>query len=393
MHESVAQTRGAVPSGVVQPAASTAKSPRDARIDVFRGLALVMIFINHVPGTVFEHFTNRNYGFSDAAEAFVFLSGVAAALAYSSRLHAGPLWPAIARVWARARTLYFVHLSTTTMAMGIMAAAALHFGLPELLTTINLAPIFSHPLGVMIGIPTLGHQLGYFNILPLYTVLLLAAPAMILLGGKRPFLLLGISICVWAAAAQFRLNFPAYPNPGGWFFNPLAWQLLFVLGLLTGMAMKRGARFVPEIGWLKWTAGLFLLAVLIWRLEPEVAAIGRAGLGALYDLGAPYYLVGFDKTFLALPRMLHFLALAYFLSTQGWVERFARSRSMAPFALLGQHGLAVFATGSVLSILMQAIKAGIGDHLTTDALLLGSGLAVQFALAYGLRRTARMKAA
>ncbi|MCB1958712.1 MAG: OpgC domain-containing protein, partial [Rhodocyclaceae bacterium] len=35
---------------------------RDGRIDVLRGLALVMIFINHVPGTVFEHLTNRNFG-------------------------------------------------------------------------------------------------------------------------------------------------------------------------------------------------------------------------------------------------------------------------------------------------------------------------------------------
>ncbi|WP_404406120.1 OpgC family protein [Pelagibacterium halotolerans] len=393
MHKDALRTRDVVPPGVVQSVASAGKSPRDARIDVFRGLALVMIFINHVPGTLFEHFTNRNYGFSDAAEAFVFLSGVAAGLAYSTRFLSRPLWPAIAKVWARARALYFVHLSTTAMAMGIMAAGALYFRLPQLLGTINMAPIFTHPLGVMIGIPTLGHQLGYFNILPLYTVFLLATPAMIIVGLKRPLLLLGTSILVWAIAAQFRLNFPAYPNPGGWFFNPLTWQILFVLGLLTGMAMKRGERFVPKIGWLTWASGLFLLAILIWRLVPEMGVMGRAGLGVLRELGVPYSFVGFDKTFLAFPRMLHFLALAYFLSTQGWVERFARSTWMAPFALLGQHGLAVFATGSVLSILMQAIKAGIGDHLITDALLLGSGLAVQFALAYGLRRTSQMKVA
>lgn len=64
---------------------------RDARLDMFRGLALLMIFINHVPGTAWENFTSRNFGFSDAAEAFVFMSGVAAGLAYTGGFITGPL--------------------------------------------------------------------------------------------------------------------------------------------------------------------------------------------------------------------------------------------------------------------------------------------------------------
>src|SRR5690606_4224918 len=90
---------------------------RDARLDMFRGLALAMIFINHVPGNFYENYTSRNFGFSDAAEAFVFMSGMAAGLAYSNQFRSGPLWPAIARVWARARQLYFVHLSVTFVAL------------------------------------------------------------------------------------------------------------------------------------------------------------------------------------------------------------------------------------------------------------------------------------
>ena len=106
---------------------------RDPRLDMFRGLALVMIFINHVPGTVYENFTNRNFGFSDAAEAFVFMSGMAAGLAYSGKFITanswGTYWTAIARVWARARQLYFVHLTITLLALGIFAFAALQFGM------------------------------------------------------------------------------------------------------------------------------------------------------------------------------------------------------------------------------------------------------------------------
>ena len=372
-------------------------SARDPRIDVFRGLALVMIFINHVPRNVFEHYTNRNWGFSDAAEAFVFLSGAAAGLAYSSGFFSRPYWPAIARVWARARTLYFVHLSTTMMAIGIFAAGAAWFGLTELLTMNNLHRILDAPLGVMIGLPTLGHQLGYFNILPLYLVLLLMAPAMLWLGVRRPWLTMAISVVVWALAGQFRINLPNYPNEGGWFFNPFSWQILFVSGLLTGILLKRGQRFVPKIGWLMWVCGLYALFIFIWRMVPPVAEIGRAALGSLAELGVPYYLVSFDKSFLALTRMSHFLALAYLVSCLVWVHRVSASRWVEPLRLLGQNGLAVFATGSVLAFVAQAIKRGAGDHLWLDLVLLGTGFAIQFALAWTLRKTrqttARKKAA
>ncbi len=60
------------------PGAAPARRPRDPRIDAFRGVALVMIFIDHVPGNPYETLTLRNWGFSDAAESFVVMSGIAA---------------------------------------------------------------------------------------------------------------------------------------------------------------------------------------------------------------------------------------------------------------------------------------------------------------------------
>ena len=59
-----------------------ARTARDPRLDVLRGLCLVMIFINHVPGNALEVLTTRNFGFSDAAEGFVMMSGIAAGIAY-----------------------------------------------------------------------------------------------------------------------------------------------------------------------------------------------------------------------------------------------------------------------------------------------------------------------
>src|SRR5690606_13359377 len=176
------------------------------------------------------------FGFSDAAEAFVFMSGMAAGLAYSNRFRSGSLWAAIAKVWARARQLYFVHIAMTMLCLAIFAAAATWFGLPEVLTKNGIPTLFQQPLSALVGIPLLTHQLGYLNILPLYMMLLLAAPLFMLVGLRRPYMLLGLSILLWLIAAQFRLNLPNFPNPGGWFFNPLSWQILFVIGLLSGAA-------------------------------------------------------------------------------------------------------------------------------------------------------------
>lgn len=374
-------------------AASEVTSPpagRDARLDMFRGLALVMIFINHVPGTFYETLTSRNFGFSDAAEAFVFMSGLAAGLAYSGRFVAGPLWPAIAKVWARARQLYFVHLSITLIALAIFAAAALWFGLDELLEVNNIAPVLGLPLETMIGLPLMAHQLGYLNILPLYIMLLLATPLVTALGLRWPVQTMLGSILLWVIAGQFRLNLPNYPTQGGWFFNPLSWQILFVVGLLSGIAMKQGRRFVPRSQLLFGVSAAFVVFVLLWVKIPPLGDAGRNGLGFLSKLGLPFYVTWFDKTFLALPRLLHALALFYVLASLGVVRRIAESAVVAPLRLMGRQGLAVFAVGTVLSLFLQAVKAGVAGGFLLDTLLIGGGLLLLVGLAYVLTRTQEM---
>lgn len=363
-------------------------SGRDERLDMFRGLALVMIFINHVPGTVYENFTNRNFGFSDAAEAFVFMSGMAAGLAYSNRFRSGSFWAAVAKVWARARQLYFVHITITMVSLAIFAAAAKWFGLGEVLARNNIAPLFQQPLSTLVGIPLLTHQLGYLNILPLYMTLLLATPLVLLAGLRRPWIVLACSVALWAVAGQFRLNLPAFPNSGGWFFNPFSWQLLFVVGLLSGAAMKVGQRFIPYNRVLFIAAGAFLLFVLLWMKIPPLGDLARKGLAFLSSAGAPFYLVWFDKTFLALPRLLHALALFYFLGHLPLMRQFAGSAIAWPLRIMGRQGLAVFAVGTVLSMLLQAVKTGREPDPMFDGLILGGGIVFLVLLAWLLTATA-----
>jgi len=366
---------------------------RDARLDMFRGLALVMIFINHVPGTIYETFTNRNFGFSDAAEAFVFMSGMAAGLAYSNGFATGNLWLAIAKVWARARQLYFVHVTITMLCLAIFAAAALWFGLTEVMLKNNITPIYGQPLSTLIGIPLLTHQLGYLNILPLYTVLLVATPLFLIVGLRQPWLLLALSVALWATAGQFRLNFPNFPTSGGWFFNPLSWQILFVVGLLSGVAMKAGRRFIPYNAVLFGLSAAFIVFVLLWVKIPELGEAGRNVLAWIADAGAPFYITWFDKTFLALPRLLHALALFYVLGHLPVVRTLASSAIAAPFRLLGRQGLAVFAAGTVISMFLQVVKTPRQPDPLFDGLILGAGLLVLLALAWILNKTASLKAA
>ena len=361
---------------------SKPKSPRDPRLDMFRGIALVMIFINHIPGQIYENFTSRNFGHSDAAEGFVFMAGAAAALAYGPRLIDGLNWAALRKVWGRAWTLYLVHLFTAFWAIAIMAGAALWFGGEELLTQNAFKPLTTKPLEFLIGIPALTHQLGYVNILPMYAVLLLAAPFLIRLGQVAPRALLAGALLFWAITGQFRLNLPNFPFEGGWFFNPLAWEVLFCLGILTGLALRRGARFVPVNRWLVGAATLWLVFCAIWvNSETAMASLGHVSW-QLREWGAPFYLVEFDKTFVSLPRLSHVLALAYILSLPGLVPAFAASRFAAPLCLLGRHGLPVFATGTILAMLAQAIRHVHPAGLAQDTLLIGAGLMVQLALAY-----------
>ncbi len=141
---------------------------RDTRIDVLRALALLTIFVDHVPGTAFESLTYKNLGFSDAAEVFVLISGISVALAYGKKFQPGNRLLATLKMWRRAGVLYAAHIVTTMVVMAIFCAAAVFARRPELLTMINIEPLIKNTPQVLIGIVTLGHQLGYNNILPVY---------------------------------------------------------------------------------------------------------------------------------------------------------------------------------------------------------------------------------
>lgn len=380
-----AAERGTLAPVVVLAPPPQASAPRatgrDRRLDVFRGIALAMIFVNHVPGTVYETLTSRNFGFSDAAEGFVFMAGVSAALAYGPGLAAGPRTPTVLRVWGRSWTLYLVHLLILAWALAIAAGTERFFGVPDLLSANNIQHLGSDLTGVLVGLPLLTHQPGYVNILPLYTILLLAAPAAILAAHRHPKATMAASVALWAVAGVFTIDLPNFPTEGGWFFNPLAWQILFVAGLCTGLALRRGRRFVPASPWLFALSAGYLALSLVWVRWPAFAAVGNEAMAGLGRLGAPPLLRDFDKTYVALPRLLHILCLVYVVSCLAPLRRFSESRWAAPLALLGRQALPVFALGTILAFLAQAGRAIGPDSILLDTALIAAGLALMLAMA------------
>ena len=362
-------------------------SPRDPRLDALRGLALVTIFIDHVPGNFWENYTSHNFGLSDAAEGFVLISGISAALAYGQWFQPGTAraWRQIligvGHVWHRVWTIYLVQILITVLTLGAILAVARWFGDAQL-RHINKMDIFLvDPGGAMLRMPLLIQQLDYVDILPMYLVLLFWTPLALWLAWRAGWLLFGLSVLLWWVTNTYQLNLPNHPNPEGWFFNPLAWQLIFVIGLLIGTATRQGRRLAPAHPVLLMIAGAVLILGLAWLQVPVVGDYMWGVLWQAQQDGTPAYLTSFEKTYLPLPRLVHVLALAYLLSYFPVMRRICGSVFMAPFALLGRQGLLVFAAGSVICVGLQTVRQRTGVNFALDSVMLACGLAVLFALA------------
>lgn len=353
---------------------------RDTRLDLFRALALLTIFIDHVPGTPFERLTLRNFGFADAAEVFVLISGIAVGLAYVPRFSGGRILLTTLQIWRRAGVLYCAHIMTTVITLTIFCAAAVLSARPEFLTFNNIQPLIDDPAEAFVGVGLLGHQLGYNNILSMYAALMLATP-LILWGLQRSAVLtLLVSFLVWLASGLFSVAPPNYPTPGYWFLNPLSWQLLFVIGIAATRHIRQGGQMPTRPIWAV-LAAIYLIGACVFVYTPYWGQEGWRGL--------PLFLAGFDKTFLALPRLLDILALAFLVTCVPAISALTRVSPDNPLAVLGRHSLPVFILGTILAMLAQVLKAFYGASLANDFSLIATGIAGQFALAYALEWVAR----
>ena len=184
-----------------------------------------------------------------------------------------PIHQLIFRLGGRALMLYAAHMTIVMLAIAMLAASARMLENPLLLEWNNAAAVFNDPVDTHIGLVLLSHQLGYFDILPLYVVLMLCAPLIAVIHRQAPHLLVPISLAIYFSALVFKITVPTWPTEGQWFFNPLCWQAVFVLGFAMSRERGPGGWVRANISWLRLVA---LPIVIVGTPDGDVPLVARS---------------------------------------------------------------------------------------------------------------------
>src|ERR1700743_1940359 len=220
------------------PAARDAAAPatarpvtaeRELRLDLFRGLALWLIFIDHLPQNLLTWLTIRNYGFSDATEIFIFISGYTASFVYGRAMRDAGFVVATARILRRVWQIYVAHVFLFTIFLAEISYVATSFDNPLYSEEMGIMDFLKQPDVTIVQALLLRFRPVNMDVLPLYIVLMLFLPFILWLMKWKADVTLALSVALYAVTWQYDLTLDAYPN-GFWFFNPFAWQLLFVFG-------------------------------------------------------------------------------------------------------------------------------------------------------------------
>ena len=355
------------------------RSRRDGRIDILRGISLLMIFVDHIGGNRVSQITLSNWGFSDAAEVFVILAGVSSMLAYGRVFEQEGARHGVVRVALRCLHLYAAQVVLLVSTFLIVALWAHYFGTEFL----GIEPSRPPGLGAMARAMGLAQLPTFLDILPLYIVLLACFPLMQALWRISPAALLLPSLLVWRAAQVYPwLNIHNVPSGGGWFFNPFAWQFLFALGMALAVEHRRRGFTLPRWRPLRAVAVVYLLYALL-----AVAPWRRWGW---YDW-RPLIVFAPDKSTLDPRRILDVVAMIYLALSS---ERFRAVQDhwlLRPLAMCGRHSLEVFAAGTLLSLLGRLVFTTFGTAPVAQVVVNGGGFAAMMAVAAWFEHRSRQK--
>lgn len=344
---------------------------RDLRLDFFRGLALIFIFLDHIPANRLSWLTVRNFGFSDATEIFVFISGYTAVVAYGGAMHRFGFRRTAARVLHRVWRLYTAHIFLFVVFTAQIAYVAQSTGNSMFSEEMKIVGFLNEPHVNLVQALMLKFRPVNMDVLPLYIVLLIAFPVLLWVMQRRVAATLLASSSLWLVANKAGWNFPAYPE-GGWAFNPLCWQLLFVLG--AGMALVRSApplrAGVIRFLWIAAPAYLAFsfIVVLGWNVPQLAALVPDALARSMYPI---------NKGNLDVLRLVHFLALAFVVSRLVRPSAgFLHWRITRPVIRAGSHSLQVFCLGIFLAFTGHFILVEFNDAFAIQALVSVAGIAL-----------------
>jgi hypothetical protein len=367
----------AAPVSMAQALALPLGSERELRLDLFRGLALWLIFIDHLPPNLLTWFTIRNYGFSDATEIFIFISGYTAAFVYGRAMLDSGFMVATARILRRVWQIYVAHVFLFTIFLAEISYVATSFENPLYSEEMGIMDFLKQPDVTIVQALLLRFRPVNMDVLPLYIVLMLFLPVILGLMRWRADVTLALSVALYAVTWEYDWYLTAYPN-GFWAFNPFAWQLLFVFGAWCALG---GAQRMSRILSSRITLGIsfaYLFAAFCVTLTwywPQLSHL----LPRLIE----QWMYPINKTDLDVLRFAHFLALAAItvrFLPRDWPG--LKSVWLRPLILCGQHSLEIFCLGVFLAFaghfLLAEIFGGAGLHFVISV----SGILIMCAAAW-----------
>ena len=350
---------------------------RDLRLDLFRGLANWAMFLGHVSSSVLAWFSFRNYGFSDGADLFVFISGYTSALVFGRRMIEGGFAFGTTRLLRRVWQIYAAHLLLFVFYLASVHFLSNNFDAPDFIDWFNVAPLLSAPVETITQGLLLRYKPLNLDVLPLYVILMGAfAPVLWLMLRRRNWVLLG-SVSLYFAARQFGWNLPSYPS-GVWYFNPFTWQLLFVLGAWLALGGANTLHFLVRSRTVLVLGLAYLLFAAIMTLAAQIPELQKLFPGVLFDAFNPN-----DKTNLAPYRFLH-LAILIILGAR-FIPIDAPGLQAAiwkPLIKCGQQSLEVFSVGIYLSFIGYFVLETTSNAIVAQLLVGTAGISIMTAVAY-----------
>jgi hypothetical protein len=351
---------------------------RDPRLDFFRGVAMLIIFIAHVPTNRFANYIPARFGFSDAAEMFVFLSGMAAAIAFAGTYRRSGFHVGTARIAFRCFQLYGAHLALFFV---IAASCAFANGFivdgPDYIGRLNLWRFFNNTPDALVDLMTLTYVPNYFDIMPMYMGVLALVPFVMAASTLHRYAAPAFCVLLYAAMWFLDLEFLADSTNGRpWFFNPFGWQLLFFSGFCLGTGWIKPP---PYSHWL-----MFLCVAFVMLAVPLAHWPIWGGIEWLKVIHESLEAFWISKTNFGLLRWIHFLALAYIVVNllRGRIH-ILQMKWAAPIVKTGQNALPVFFLSMTLSYIAGMVLDVIGRDWTTFTLVNFGGMAILILAAYG----------
>jgi len=355
---------------------------RDLRLDACRGLALWFIFLDHIPDTALGWLTLRSYGFSDTTEVFFFVSGYTCMLAYGGSLRERGWRETVVRALRRGWEIYAAFL---LLMIAYLAAVQAAGGGSLFLDQTNTAVFFAHPAAAIVHIVQLQYTPFNTDVLPSFVLLHLAFPAVLWLMTRSAPLALAASFLLYLLTRAFDWDLPSWPS-GQWYFNPLAWQLLFVLGAFYACAGAGRLRSFVQ------SRAAFLLAVLYLAFALAVALSWQfKWLEGFIPDSLAKLIYPIDKSSLSPLRVVHFLSLAVVVSRLTPPDWHGPMRPlMMALIRCGENSLAIYCLGVLLSFIGYVILVEFSAGIAVQAAVGIAGVALMIAAATLLTAAAKL---